>query len=313
MFAQAESRPGFMFKGNHKLVSIERVRGARARTYRLTFQITDLRSPDPPKFSTFLARNIILALPKGSLKQIRFERIEGWSERDWDLMLNSVTDHPLFKLFLAYDRAWWPHRSALGAQSGRAVTDLPIRQVYYFKPDSKQRGLLMACYSDEHYVDYWRPVMTLEEETKSENYFYEGDEVLAESEKRDLRLLGISRRIVSKAQRQLKKMHPEMGDDIPEPFVGLGMYWTGEDGEGVGWHTWNPHKSPWETARKLCRPFHDIYTCGEAYSLEQGWAEGALKSAEMVLRVMGLKPPSWVKQTNYRRLKYANHDEYVGL
>ena len=57
-----------------------------------------------------------------------------------------------------------------------------------------------------------------------------------------------------------------------------------------------------EIAGKLVRPFvdADLYTCGEAFSGEQGWIEGALKSAERVLESMGLpSPPPWVDKTEY--------------
>jgi monoamine oxidase len=42
-------------------------------------------------------------------------------------------------------------------------------------------------------------------------------------------------------------------------------------------------------------PDANVYICGEAWSTTQGWAEGALQTAEQVLRQkFGLPGPSWL-------------------
>ena len=39
----------------------------------------------------------------------------------------------------------------------------------------------------------------------------------------------------------------------------------------------------------------EVYICGEAYSINQGWVEGALQTAELMLdEHFGLKPPKWL-------------------
>ncbi|MGH2962478.1 MAG: hypothetical protein ACRDL3_09845 [Solirubrobacterales bacterium] len=43
-----------------------------------------------------------------------------------------------------------------------------------------------------------------------------------------------------------------------------------------------------------------IHVCGEAWSDLQGWTEGALRSAERVLRdEVGLDPPEWMSTDAY--------------
>ncbi len=43
-------------------------------------------------------------------------------------------------------------------------------------------------------------------------------------------------------------------------------------------------------------PGRELYVCGEAYSLAQGWVEGALERAETMLqRHFGLQKPGWLK------------------
>ena len=49
----------------------------------------------------------------------------------------------------------------------------------------------------------------------------------------------------------------------------------------------------WEVIAKIAKPVANapVYVVGEAYSDAQGWVEGALRSAEIVLtRHLGLKP-----------------------
>jgi lysine 2-monooxygenase len=41
-----------------------------------------------------------------------------------------------------------------------------------------------------------------------------------------------------------------------------------------------------------------LYVCGEAYSLNQGWVEGALSTAENLLQTrFKLAPPFWARAT----------------
>jgi monoamine oxidase len=43
----------------------------------------------------------------------------------------------------------------------------------------------------------------------------------------------------------------------------------------------------------------DVFICGEAYSIGQGWVEGALTTAEQMLeKHFGLRRPEWLK-TDY--------------
>jgi hypothetical protein len=61
------------------------------------------------------------------------------------------------------------------------------------------------------------------------------------------------------------------------------------------------------------RPFpkDNLFICGEAYSREQGWVEGALRSAEMVLRELKIKEPDFVDQKLYTDEGFSGYDDYV--
>ena len=45
-------------------------------------------------------------------------------------------------------------------------------------------------------------------------------------------------------------------------------------------------------------PAVPLYVCGESYSHDQGWAEGALDTAEQVVRKLGLDAPAWLAPAN---------------
>ncbi len=267
-------------------------------TLELGFRIT---RPGQGGRRSVLARNLILAIPQAPLK-----RLSDRNQFNLTRLLNTVTAHPLFKLFLGYERAWWSDQSALGLESGRAVTDLPIRQVYYFPRSGppgplESRAALMASYSDEHYVDFWRPLLMRKP-------FHYTDR-LEDSEKgrlqqKELAAFGVWWPLVKKAHHQLRQLHPDVVD-MPEPYVALMFDWTERRPYfGGGWHTWNVREQPWRVMASLIRPVNglSIHICGEAFSPDQGWVEGALQSAELVLRELGLSRPQWLAQSDYDRL-----------
>ena len=91
-----------------------------------------------------------------------------------------------------------------------------------------------------------------------------------------------SRRMVAEVNRQLGVVHGLTY--TPEVRNATFRDW-GEDPFGGGWNSWNIGvKSP-EVKQRIVQPFEDrpLYICGEAYSDAQGWVEGALQTADMML------------------------------
>ena len=74
--------------------------------------------------------------------------------------------------------------------------------------------------------------------------------------------------------------------------------WTGRSTRtAAGSNWWNIGVKSWEVIPAISRPRADleVYICGEAYSDGQGWVEGALQTAEIVLQKhFGLPAPAWV-------------------
>ena len=98
----------------------------------------------------------------------------------------------------------------------------------------------------------------------------------------------VHRKGVTPAHEQLERIH---GRPLPRPVAGRVKRWP------EAWHFWNVHTQPWVAAAKMVRPFQrvNLFTCGEAYSLEQGWVEGALKSAERVLKKLSVAAPNGIR------------------
>jgi len=275
---------------------------------------------------------VILALPKRPLRELRVTTAD--PQFEWPpKWVNWVKGHRMFKLFLLYESAWWMGDSLPGHDTGRVFTDLPLRQIYYFSPswmaqhghhdvgceeesaaqgdqvDKGGKALIMASYSDEHYVSFWEPMLNPNPEWGL--MVDSGQPYLQRSAKitdRDWEKIPTEhadvlarKRMVDKVQLLLTEIH---GREVPQPILGMVRDWD------AGWHTWIVHSKPWTEEIKKARvqPLPpNLFLCGEAYSNEQGWIEGALKSAEQVLLELRVLKPAWTKGRNIQNFhKYVS-------
>ena len=86
--------------------------------------------------------------------------------------------------------------------------------------------------------------------------------------------------------------------EIPKPYSAVYHTWN-EDPYGGGWHEWKAGYRLDEIMWRMLKPVadQDIHIVGEAYSIGQGWVEGALCTAEQMLEDhFGLKRPRWLKK-----------------
>jgi hypothetical protein len=89
---------------------------------------------------------------------------------------------------------------------------------------------------------------------------------------------GLYKNIQSKIQTELMRIFPDK--DIIEPTYFQPHVWK------IGDHAWKPGYDSDEIAKKLVNPMPNIYLCGEAFSHNQSWMEGALESATEVLDIL---------------------------
>ena len=220
------------------------------------------------------ARRVVLALPRRAIEII--DDCAALKEPRTAALLATVTPRPLGKVFLAHEQPWW---RPLGLTSGRATTDLPIRQIYYFgtEPDrpAGATGHLTMGYFDRPQLDYWAGLRRLEQPRASGFTMLDPDGPVA-----------------TEVRRQIGVVH---GLDQPMAVplsVGF-MNWE-EDPYGGAWHTWNQGVKSWEVMKEIASPVPAtaLHILSEAWSTNQGWVEGALETAEAVVGTITRTPAS---------------------
>jgi monoamine oxidase len=227
------------------------------------------------------ARNVILAMPRRSLELLD-ESGPVLGDPGFRKLLTTVTPIPLFKAFVAYHEPWW---EALGITSGRSVTDLPLRQVYYWASTPKKNSVLLATYDDTLNVSFFQGLAG-----DVRQYGLELDHLPKRARDRIRASKVDDRWMAHKAPAALaEEIHRELVEmhgvpDAPRPYAAVYHDWI-DDPFGGGVNFWNIGVKSWRVIPKMAHPVSTlpVYVCGEAYSDSQGWVEGALRTAEIVL------------------------------
>lgn len=231
------------------------------------------------------ARKLILAMPRRSLELLeQTGSVLGEAQHEVHKLIASVTPIPLFKLALCYRTRWW---EALGITQGQSVTDLPIRQCYYWPVGNDTKAGAILIYNDGLDLEYWAGLRNdphhfpNEDGTDSNNPAVEWKENPAPN------------LMVQEAHRQLLEMHGL--EDTPErrPYAAAYRDW-GDDPFGGGANFWPQYVDSQDVGKRIVQPKQGkpVFICGEAYSHAQGWVEGALATAEdMLQNHLGLQPP----------------------
>lgn len=265
------------------------------------------------------ARAIVMAMPRRSLRLLRPDGpvLDPVKAPAVQKLIDAVEGVPLFKLFVVYPNAWW---QAVGVSKGRSLTDLPLRQCYYWgaepttriDPDSGHAAIM--AYNDATSVSFWgglrqRPLGP--NDTRPQHFrgahghrhgaapqaFGPSHKAGTRNEhpyRRNWRTHKAPSAMVAEMHRQLKIMHGL--PYAPEPIDAAYMDWA-DDPYGGAVHFWNPGYRSEEVLEAITQPLDDFpaYICGEAYSTNQTWVEGALQTAEIVLQQrLQLPAPTWV-------------------
>ena len=219
--------------------------------------------------------------------------------------LESVVEQPSYKIAVFFDRPWWektpyPPKLVNGKVKtnvfGPTITDLPLRQVYYFGDNSangtKSAYGLLASYDDMRFVRFWEELEVAVDERRSEPPSWgtqplQGPATATQAMVQMLRL-------------ELAKVHygnPDSAWEIPEPLETVFMDWS-QQPFGAGYHAWAAHYDITDVMQKIRTPATlggangaNVFLIGSAYSNDQAWVEGAFCTAESVLEeYLGLKP-----------------------
>src|SRR5262249_28324498 len=184
--------------------------------------------------------------------------------------LREVLPQPGFKIFAAYRKPWW--QAARGITAGRSVTDLPVRQCYYWvtgakKPDGSgdENSILMASYNDGSSVEFWAGLARRPERYQPPPEACPPGVALPD----DLRGAIAPKLLVEERQKQLRELHGlssleeiDVAQILP-PYVAVFRDWSQEP-FGGGWHFWKIGANAPQVMRRMQRPFADapLYVCG---------------------------------------------------
>lgn len=271
--------------------------------------------------NTIHANKLILAMPRRSLDLLmptcpQLQQIKS--------LISTVTPRPLFKVFTTYTNPWWMAAgywqtsgnttTFVPVQSGRTVTDLPVRQTYYWpnsdgSPATTGRAMLLASYDDGSNIGFWDGLRPQRKKAWAENtgngpadtekdfeVFEDVDAKTDNGKNKNAQEInpedyGLNQRwqdyeapreLVEELAQQLKQVH----DLSYTPMVRSAAFrdW-GEDPFGGGWNSWNIGVKSADVRDAIVNPIEGcpLYICGEAYSDAQGWVEGALQTADIML------------------------------
>ncbi|MFO0444395.1 MAG: flavin monoamine oxidase family protein, partial [Betaproteobacteria bacterium] len=236
------------------------------------------------------AKKLVLAMPRRSLELLDpTGAVLGPQQRAARALIETVEPIPLFKIFLSYRQPWW--EKAAGVSTGRSLTDLPIRQCYYWGTEAKGPGsaggaTLLASYDDDQSVSFWAGLRSTRGLQRIWPPSPKPGDGVGPDHWRDHKAPAA---MLAEAHRQVEQMHGVRG--MPKPFAAVYRDWA-EDPYGGGVNFWRIHARSWEVIPAMTQPVPGlpVHVCGEAYSDEQGWVEGALRTTELMLsRHFGLR------------------------
>ncbi|WP_426294933.1 flavin monoamine oxidase family protein [Dyadobacter endophyticus] len=283
--------PGATIWSENKLLTFSKGHELRD-DYR--YELTFLNIPSNTLWYAY-ANHIILGMPRKSLELLDQQNFFFNSNENTalDRNIRSVIMEPAFKILMGFREPWWKQ---LGIDSGHSITDLPMRQCYYFGTDPQNNNsMLLGSYGDMETETFWK---ALSDDTVLFKVSAAASASLVEL--KALEREQATQLMVNEIMNQLRELHGAQVE-IPEPYVTYFRDWS-DDPFGAGYHAWKAGVPVWDVMPYMRKPDADehIYVVGEAYSDQQGWVEGAFCEAEKMLEShFHLLRPDWLSKTYY--------------
>jgi len=258
------------------------------------YQLTFLNLQTNTEWNVY-ANRIVLAMPRKSLELMDQNNFffKGGESSVLNKNIRSIIMEPAFKILMGFEHPWWKQ---LKIDSGHSITDLPMRQCYYFGTDEEtDNSMLLGSYGDMETETFWKAL------TDDKVLFKVKATQSASLQKlHQLDNVQATQLMVNELMNQLRELHgPDVA--IPEPYVTYFKDWT-DDPFGAGYHAWKAGFSVKDVMPYMRNPIagEQIHICGEAYSDQQGWVEGAFCEAEKMLQEhFGLDRPYWLSPDYY--------------
>ncbi|MEO1040603.1 MAG: hypothetical protein AAFX09_13795 [Pseudomonadota bacterium] len=212
--------------------------------------------------------------------------------------LDAVLTQPSYKVAMFFSEPWWetakypPKLDGQGAATnvfGPTITDIPLRQIYYFGNNAPAGGGapvygLLASYDDMRFAEFWEQLELQVDQRRTEPWSWDTQPLNGAQPAPDtmMRMLKL----------QLAKVHygdPDAAGLIPDPLETAFMDWA-HNPFGAGYHAWAPHFDICDVMSKLRDPGAlaggapgKMFIIGSAFSNDQAWVEGAFCTAQSVL------------------------------
>lgn len=242
--------------------------------------------------SSINCSQVILALPAAAMRQLQAASPVLNSEKNpraGELQKNiaSVVSMRLCKVNLYYNEAWWRNNiegSVPNVKDGGNFTDLPLGSVYAFDPmvvGDVSGPAAITIYCDFTNTNFWEtmqgvgPMFTspLQEEYNNT---------------RPQVMFPASELLVEEATKQLRQMFQMIS--VPPPVLTSFRLWSGEEQFGYAYHQWARFADDRAVMKTIASPAKNVFVCNEAFSDDQGWVNGSLRSANNVLKGFGIPP-----------------------
>ena len=271
------------------------------------YRVAQAAEPFAPIGDTQTTDYAFLAMPKHSVELVaqatRYSPAEGDASHFLNALtvqnyLESVIEQPSYKIAMFFHVPWWqsaPYAPKLISSQGDnasvfgpTITDLPLRQVYYFgnnAPDATGEEVygLLASYDDMRFVRFWQELELGPNERRtvpiSQDYQpLEGARTAPDA-------------MVNMLLLELARLHygdVSAAEQIPAPLETVAMDW-GYNPFGAGYHAWGAHYNINDVMQTIRKPTTlaggdgNVFIVGSAYSNDQAWVEGAFCTAESVL------------------------------
>lgn len=293
----------------HKKTRLHSIWIDKSQNQQTRFKLSTADNPDHSNGAEYGCDYSFLAMSPNALELVaQATRYNNFSGDQLDFLnannvqnyIQSVIEQPSYKVAMFFDQEWWknasvPYRPDLDSQNeinvfGPTITDLPLRQIYYFgnnapnEPEGNPVYGVLTSYDDMRFTKFWQelelPIDARRETAISQDY--QPLNGAGEAPYTMMRMLKL----------QLAKVHygdPNMAGAIPDPLETVFMNW-GLNPFGAGYHAWAAHYDICDVMQKIRTPGRmagvagsNVFIVGSAYSNDQAWVEGAFCTVESVL------------------------------
>jgi len=188
-----------------------------------------------------------------------------------------------------FDSEWWtnakyPPKLKNKTFFGPTITDLSLRQVYYFGDNApKKSGTpiygLLASYDDMQYTTFWQDMELSGTQRRNWPLSWDYQPLVGPRD--------ASPEMERMLLQELAAIHYGSRDEvgkIPKPKQTSYINW-GLDPFGAGYHAWAAHFNIGHVMQHIRAPAPgaNFFIIGSAFSNDQAWVEGAFCTAESVL------------------------------